>query len=142
MPYRITKAERKKRYLFPSGVAREDSDDELGLEDYPWEWIYSSVEDRENGRPEIVGAQMGNFQCKLGDCVLLKAEGANEAWIGLICEFQHDEEEDQKAANFMWFSTEREIRNEQKKRTDSLPVCDFEAQIRPCADSSGRMKSI
>ncbi|KAL8831745.1 MAG: hypothetical protein Q9191_000673 [Dirinaria sp. TL-2023a] len=119
----LTKAARAKQYLSGGGVAREDSDDELGLEDHPWQWIYSSDQERKKGQPEIIGARMGSFQCAIGDCVLLKAEGGtNEAWIGLICEFQDDEEQDQKAANFMWFSTEREIRNKQKKRTDSLPV--------------------
>ena len=143
MPHRIsttpqkqhvpeTKAERARRYLSGGGVIREDSDDELGLEDYPWQWLYShpttNGEEITETRPKspeqsrIIGARMGNFQCLIGDCVLLKAEGTNEAWVGLICDFQDDEEEE-KAANFMWFSTEREIRNKQKKRTDALPVC-------------------
>ena len=117
-----SKAERAKQYLREGGVAREDSDDELGLEDFPWEWIYAekSEQKKRNG-PEIVGARMGSFHCMVGDCVLLKAEGNGEAWIGLICHFEEDEEEEEKVANFMWFSTEREIRNKQKKRTDALP---------------------
>ena len=116
-----TKAQRARQYLKEGGVFREDSDDELGLEDHPWEWIYSESTPKKNGVvPEIVGARMGDFQCMIGDCVLLKAEGNGEAWIGLICQFQ-DDEEDQKMANFMWFSTEREIRNKQKKRMDFLP---------------------
>ena len=127
MPHKVsrselTKAERAKQYVSRGGVAREDSDDELGLEDHPWEWIYSSDQGRKKGQPEIIGARMGSFQCAVGDCVLLKAEGTNEAWIGLICEFEDDEEQNEKVANFMWFSTEREIRNQQKKRTDCLPV--------------------
>lgn len=127
MPHKVsrnelTKAERAKQYVSRGGVAREDSDDELGLEDHPWEWIYSSAQGRKKGQPEIIGARMGSFQCEVGDCVLLKAEGTNEAWIGLICEFEDDEEQNEKVANFMWFSTEREIRNQQKKRTDCLPV--------------------
>lgn len=64
---------------------------------------------------------MGSFECRVGDCVLLKAEGNNEAWVGLICEFMEDEDEG-KAANFMWFSTETEIRNKEKKRTDFMQV--------------------
>ena len=116
------KAERARQILRTGGVTREDSDDELGLEDHPWEWIYAQ-DNQDDGADEeaIVGARMGNFQCKIGDCVLLKAEGAGEAWIGLICDFQDDEDGD-KAANFMWFSTEREIRNKEKKRRDALPV--------------------
>lgn len=115
------KAERARQLLRTGGVAREDSDDELGLEDHPWEWVYAAGDKDGKGDEEIVGARMGNFECKIGDCVLLKAEGAGEAWIGLICDFQDDEGE--KAANFMWFSTEREIRNKEKKRRDALPVC-------------------
>lgn len=117
-----TKAERARRFLREGGVARDDSDDELGLEDHPWEWIYSEKPPKKSEKGhDIVGARMGNFQCMIGDCVLLKAEGNGEAWIGLICNFEEDEEEDGKVANFMWFSTEREIRNKQKKRADALP---------------------
>ena len=154
---RDTRADRARRLLAGVGVTREDSDDELGFEDHPWEWIYESSlpspkrnlekdtavdigeeaanvlsansrRHRQDPRPrdvrplgKIIGARMGSFQCNIGDCVLLKAEGINEAWVGLICEFVEDED-NEKAANFMWFSTEKEIRNKQKKRTDSLNV--------------------
>jgi origin recognition complex subunit 1 len=153
---RVSRAERARRYLSGSGVVREDSDDELGLEDLPWEWIYGgrhqsreethdyttdecevattslnplSTSRKRKGRHgsladserEIVGARMGSFECRVGDCVLLKAEGNNEAWVGLICEFIEDEDEG-KVANFMWFSTEKEIRNKEKKRTDFMQV--------------------
>ncbi len=129
MPHKVSsaskiqsaKAERARQLLRTGGVAREDSDDELGLEDHPWEWIYADGDQDDGGEDEIFGAQMGSFECKIGDCVLLKAEGAGEAWIGLICDFQEDED-GEKAANFMWFSTEREIRNKEKKRRDALPV--------------------
>ncbi|KAK4152257.1 hypothetical protein C8A00DRAFT_44653 [Chaetomidium leptoderma] len=114
------------------GVAREDSDDELGTDDLPWEWIYETEEAdeepaAENGRKrkrptahqvQIIGARMGSFECYLGDTMLLKADGSNEAWVGIICDFQADEDGD-KAANFMWFSSAQEIRNP-KKRTDFL----------------------
>lgn len=118
-----SKAERARQYLSVGGVAREDSDDELGLEDLPWEWIYSKEPAKRAGdERDVVGARMGDFQCMVGDCVLLKAEGTNEAWIGMICTFEEDDD-GEKAADFMWFSTEREIRNKEKKRTDALPVC-------------------
>jgi origin recognition complex subunit 1 len=117
------------------GITREDSDDELGTEDLPWEYIYesdivvTSAEDgasrkrkRTQGLNKIIAARTGNFECKLGDTVLLKAEGSNEAWVGLICEFGEDDGE--MSAYFMWFSSEKEIRNKQKKRTDFLPVSD------------------
>ncbi|KZF26309.1 P-loop containing nucleoside triphosphate hydrolase protein [Xylona heveae TC161] len=148
---------RARRLLSGGGVEREDSDDELGVEDHPWEWLYDDCSTKafepdnasrvsegnllhsdnskdintplrsareRNHSPQfpnrkIVGARMGDFYCKIGDCVLLKAESSNEAWVGLISEFFEDDEEG-KAANFMWFSTEKEIRNKHKKRTDFL----------------------
>lgn len=83
---------------------------------------------------------MGAFECRIGDCVLLKAEGNKEAWVGVICEFVQESFDDDDndndaasdsgyeegsgkgmAANFMWFSTSREIRNEKKRRGDALP---------------------
>lgn len=115
----------RKRHI--PGVLREDSDDELGTEDLPWEWIYANEPDTEenNGRKrkratwqdgQIIGARNGNFECYLGDTTLLKADSSNEAWVGMICEFQEDEE-GEMAANFMWFSSPNEIRSA-KKRTD------------------------
>ncbi len=131
---KLSHAERARRFLTGGGVTREDSDDELGLEDHPWQWIYATDSESRSitsgnasdgtHSGKVVGAQMGGFECRIGDCVLLKADGANnEAWIGIISEFQDvDEEEGGKGANFMWFSTEREIRNKQKKRTDAMQV--------------------
>ena len=157
---RTSTASRARQYLTKGGIAREDSDDELGLEDHPWEWIYAKpnsdsaattsltpAKTRNASSPSsssstIVGARMGDFECHVGDCVLLKAEGNNEAWVGLICEFAQEEDDDEKeaasdggegsdsedeeegkgmVANFMWFSTDREIRNEKKRRGDALP---------------------
>lgn len=151
----MTTVERARRYLTGAGVARDDSDDELGFDDLPWEWIYDQTDQKikntsrtlseapgttplnthpksrkrkashgtlHQSGPQITGARMGSFECKIGDCVLLKAEGNNEAWVGLICEFMDDEDEG-KVANFMWFSTEKEIRNKQKKRKDFMQVC-------------------
>ena len=133
-----SRIEQARQFLTGGAVYREDSDDELGYEDHPWEWIYSAdsdvAQDTEHQTPRkrkaaasvsekrIVGARMGSFQCKVGDAVLLKAEG-NQAWVGLVSEFLEDEEEDDKMARFMWFSSEKEVRNNAKKRTDFLPVC-------------------
>ncbi|KAJ9667545.1 Origin recognition complex, subunit 1 [Coniosporium apollinis] len=145
-PRKRTKIEKARQWLHGGGVTREDSDDELGLEDYPWEWIYEEEEhdhglqepDKQNGASkkrarnasspspstgkQIIGARMGKFSCRIGDTVLLKADG-NEAWVGIICDFLWKENDDgvmQKHANFMWFSTPREIRNKVKKRDDAL----------------------
>lgn len=132
-----TRQDKARQYLTGGAVTREDSDDELGYDDLPWEWIW---EDNDAAQPahdatprkrraaaatsvgrRIVGARMGSFQCALGDTVLLKADG-NTAWVGIICEFLEDEVEGEKVAKFLWFSSEREIRNKSSKRTDFLPV--------------------
>ncbi|RPA99258.1 P-loop containing nucleoside triphosphate hydrolase protein [Choiromyces venosus 120613-1] len=106
-------------------VQCEDSDDELGDEDLPWEWIHS-------GDPKVgdtkVGAKMGQFNIGIGDCVLIKGEGLQgEAYIGMICEFDEEERklEDgggvEMMVNVMSFSTEFEVKNREKKRVDYLP---------------------
>ena len=115
-----TKAAQARRLL--SG-RYEESEDELAGDDGQWQWIYSNDADK-----HIEGARLGSrFQCKLGDCVSLKADGSKEAWIAIICDFLEEdtetEEPPEKMANFMWFSSEKEIRNKQKKRTDILMVC-------------------
>ena len=133
-----TRIEQARQYLTGGAVFREDSDDELGYDDLPWEWIYGDDEAEQpapNATPRtrkaaaalaagrrIVGARMGTVQCTLGDTVLLKADGS-QAWVGIICGFYDDEEEDEKMAKFLWFSSEKEIRNKSSKRTDHLPVC-------------------
>lgn len=124
---------RSSRRAVPAGITREDSDDELGVDDHPWEWVYAERPATQEGgssrkrkrvdesQPLIVGARMGSFQCALGDTVFLKAEGSGEAWVAIICEFV-DEDDGDKAARFMWFSSEKEIRNKHKKRTDHVWV--------------------
>lgn len=128
---------RRKSSTYAQGVARDDSDDELGYEDHPWEWIHQTAREsptksdraesarkrkRDDDQGRVVGARMGSFECYIGDCVLLKAEGSHEAWVGIITEFVESDEDGDKAANFLWFSGENEIRNKEKKRTDVLPV--------------------
>lgn len=127
----VTKRKRtlteKARALLKTGaVLRDDSDDELGVEDHPWQWIYSG-DSRDKASddiisPKIVGARMGDFQCALGDTVLIKAAG-KEAWVAMIAEFTETEDDDgslTKGAKMYWFVSEREIR---KKRMDCLSVC-------------------
>ncbi|KAF2691121.1 P-loop containing nucleoside triphosphate hydrolase protein [Lentithecium fluviatile CBS 122367] len=142
-----TRIEQARQFLSGGAVPRDDSDDELGYEDFPWEWIYdetSGSQNTDNVTPRkrkavpalaskrIVGARMGSFVCRQGDTVLLKAEG-NQAWVGLICEFFEDEEEGEKMAKFMWFSSEKEIRSKSTKRTDFLPN---ELYISPAFDEN------
>lgn len=114
-----SRAEQARQFLQSGGVLREDSDDELGTEDLPWEWIYGPDK-------TIIGAQMGDFQCHIGDTVLLKAAG-NEAWVAIIQDFAEGEIEDDDGemindmkASFLWFSSEKEIVNKAKKRQDFL----------------------
>lgn len=122
------------------GVVREDSDDELGDDDIPWEWVYSAEPDsfdqvgraEINGKKrEIVAARMGNaFGVAIGDCVFIKGEGLQgEAYVGMICEFSEEQRREdggggggEMMANVMWFSTEFEVKNKEKKRMDFLPV--------------------
>ncbi|KAI0599300.1 ATPase [Biscogniauxia sp. FL1348] len=119
---------------YPPGIARDDSDDELGDDDHPWEWIYPSSQDeskKRSPRHQIIGARMGTFECYLGDCLLLKAEGSNEAWVAIVTEFIESDQDGDMAADFLWFSTEKEIRNSDRKRTDFLAN---ELYITPTSD--------
>lgn len=111
--------------------AQNNHEDDLADSDIPWEWIYNTTptvdetDEPQNDRKrrkvtgdKIVGARVGLFECHIGDVVMLKADGSNEAWIALICEFVEDDGEGEMAANFMWFSSEKDIRNRDKKRSD------------------------
>ncbi|MCJ1405381.1 Origin recognition complex, subunit 1 [Xylographa trunciseda] len=126
------KAKRARNFLKKGGISREDSDDELGTEDHPWQWIYS--DSQKPGSRKIIGARMGDFSCVRGDCVLLKAE-SNEAWVGLIHDFETGEEEGEKSANFMWFSTPKEIsRTRRNKQLLKSGVLANELYITPAWD--------
>ncbi|KAH6707648.1 P-loop containing nucleoside triphosphate hydrolase protein [Leptodontidium sp. 2 PMI_412] len=145
---RADKAERARKLLAGATLRREDSDDELGTDEHPWEWIYETNEKKTQDDDEdesadeekaamtprkrkarnavrsqgaIIGAKMGTFKCKVGDTVLLKAEGQNQSWVGIIHQFLEDEDGD-KSANFSWFANEKEIRPQlkEKKRSDFL----------------------
>jgi origin recognition complex subunit 1 len=129
-----TNIEKARHYLSGGSVLREDSDDELGLEDHPWDFIYANNDDStadaaltKNGKQKIIGARMGDFECYIGDTVLLKAPAGNEAWVAIVYDLSEGELEDddgemvmQKKATMMWFSSEKEIRGK-NKRTDFLP---------------------
>lgn len=106
-------------------AAQTAKDDEL---DDEWEWIYRAIPSqsgrlRNESAQHIVGARNGEFECQVGDCVLLKADGANRSWVAIITDFVEADEDGDMAANFLWFSPENEIRNGPRKRTDFLPVC-------------------
>lgn len=108
-----------------------------------WEWLYEDVTripevtklesptssrerttadagDSTNQR-RIVGAKSGSFEVRVGDAIRLKAD-RNETWVALIQGFSEDEEQEEKMATFMWFTSGKEIRNKAKRRNDQLFV--------------------
>ncbi|KAI5290861.1 Origin recognition complex, subunit 1 [Ascosphaera aggregata] len=153
-PGRRALAEQAKLWLTKGGILHEDSDDELGDEDHPWQWVYEEeLEHGQNGNNEgaenvvqtpskkgrprkrpkkIIGAKMGQFECKVGDPVLLKSPEAGHDWAGIICEFTevnseefedevadtNDTKEMVKCANIMWFASPDEFMSTRKKRRD------------------------
>lgn len=132
------------------------SEDELTSAPLNWEWLYSSpsatgAPDEAERSPNplkrkastaftsssdrrIIGVCKGTEQYMLGDAVRLKA-ARNEQWVALIVDFLREgsgEDEDEKEAKFMWFTSPKEIRNKAKRRGDALSVR---------AMSSGRVDS-
>jgi origin recognition complex subunit 1 len=133
------------------GIIRDDSDDELGDEDLPWEWIYdvNADEDKEEAvaeapedtprssrrrssrpgakpRRTIIGARMGSFECRLGQVMLLKSPEPGKDWVGIITEFLEQEDDADgemvKSANIMWFASPDEFMSTRnKRRADALP---------------------
>lgn len=137
---------RAQMWMTKGGLVRDDSDDELGDEDHPWEWIYDTNDNDKNGdegtqntedvtrsgrrrssrpnpkrRQRIIGARMGPFECKLGQVVLLKSPEPGKDWVGIITEFveeDDDEAEDEKikSANIIWFASPDEFMSTRNKR--------------------------
>lgn len=144
--HKLNSRERAQQWTTKGGLVREDSDDELGEEDHPWDWIYDddaeSAERNEsngNGTDEkltprrrsaratskrtrrIVGARMGKFECRLGQVVLLKSPEPGKDWVGIITEFVEEEDEEEegeivKSANIMWFASPDEFMSTKNKR--------------------------
>lgn len=75
---------------------------------------------RRDSTRHIIGARNGDLECHVGDCVLLKADGANQVWAAIITKFIEFDEDGEMAADFLWFSPENEIRNGPRKRSDFL----------------------
>jgi origin recognition complex subunit 1 len=141
---------RAQQWMTKGALLHEDSDDELGDEDHPWDWVYATEESevkedpepskgspekfrrRRSSRPAkkgpaIVGARMGSFECRLGEVVLLKSPEHGKDWVGIITEFLEEEDEDEeegviKSVNIMWFASPDEFMSTRnKRRTDALP---------------------
>lgn len=68
---------------------------------------------------EISGVRIGNIEFYIGDIVLLKPK--REPRVAIICEFLVADDET-KSANFMLFTSERDIPDGSGKRTDFKPV--------------------
>ncbi|KAF2964507.1 hypothetical protein GQX73_g9070 [Xylaria multiplex] len=125
--------------------SRKPKDEDLSDE---WEWIYRSVpsqsgRSRHDSAQRIVGARNGEFECQVGDCVLLKADGANQVWAAIITNFVESNEDGDMAADFLWFSPENEIRNGPLKRSDFLPnelYITSSSDINPLASINGKAR--
>ncbi|KAI3331884.1 P-loop containing nucleoside triphosphate hydrolase protein [Xylariaceae sp. AK1471] len=129
----------------PAPSRHTQDDDDLGDE---WEWIYSSAPNP-SGRPRrdstrhIVGARNGEFEFHVGDCVLLKSDGANQVWAAIITDFVESDEDGDMAADFLWFSPENEIRNGPRKRSDFLSnelYITSSSDINPLASINGKAR--
>ncbi|KIV86784.1 hypothetical protein PV11_02373 [Exophiala sideris] len=136
--------QRQKKFATKGGLHREDSDDELGYEDHPWQWIYEDEEDQPTNKGEppskkrktsnvtptsrkrpIVGAQMNSFVVRLGDAILLKSPEQGKDWVGLVCSFSETDEDgdDEMSVYIQWFCTPEELAfgKRSKIRPDVLP---------------------
>ncbi|KAJ5689878.1 Origin recognition complex subunit 1 [Penicillium macrosclerotiorum] len=142
--------QRAQKWTTKGALVREDSDDELGDEDLPWDWILAAETDpaeeekvknespekkssrRRSSRPArkrpaIVGAKMGTFECRVGQVVLLKSPEPGKDWVGIITEFLEEEDDEEeggivKSAHIMWFASPDEfISTRNKRRKDALP---------------------
>ena len=134
------KSRSRRRWLTKGGFAREDSDDELGYEDLPWEWVYSNDFEQDGDKassrkrkasalnekePVIVGAKMGDFSVQIGDTVLLKSPEQGKDWAGIICAFSEtdDDDDEEMCAHVQWFCSPEELAGGKnfKTRSDVLP---------------------
>ncbi|KIV93635.1 hypothetical protein PV10_04833 [Exophiala mesophila] len=134
---------RLQTYSTKGGLAREDSDDELGYEDHPWEWIYNEDEGQREEEPEnprkrkanalrdsskkpiIVGARMSSFSIRVGEAVLLKSPEQGKDWVALVCSFSDTNEDgdDEKSVYVQWFCSPEELAFGKRSKTllDVLP---------------------
>ena len=162
MPLSITKTTpRKKRYLTKGGLQREDSDDELGYDDHPWQWIYEDEEDPESpDQPKtkkrkagaldgkkrcIVGARMGSFAVGIGDSVLLKSPEQGKDWVGLASGFSDENEdgEEEMCVHILWFCAPDELYHGSRRKpaSDVLPNESFitsDFNLNPLTAINGR----
>lgn len=131
-----------KRWSTRGGLAREDSDDELGYEDHPWEWMFADDTSgpKEDGQSSsrkrkastmlseptkktIIGARMGSFVVKAGDAVLLKSPEQGKDWAGLVCAFSdvNEDEEEEMCAHIQWFCAPDELLTGSGRKSKHIP---------------------
>ena len=129
-----------KTWSTKGGLARDDSDDELGYDDLPWEWVYNSdaaekTASKGNSRKRkaspveedtgrvIVGAQMGSFVVQVGDAVLLKSPEHGKDWAGIICAFAdvNEDDEEEMCANIQWFCAPDELLTGSGRKSKLMP---------------------
>ncbi|KAK2761556.1 Origin recognition complex, subunit 1 [Arachnomyces sp. PD_36] len=162
------RSQQARQWLTTAHISRDDSDDELGVEDLPWEWIYETDDGNGTGEGQgnapgdeasetpsrtrrnsrkgrIIGARMGSFECKIGQAVLLKSPEAGKDWAGIICEFLEEEDEEEemvKSANIMWFVSPQEFASTRRKqRADALPNEQYitkDFNVNPLSSVNGR----
>ncbi|RMZ84760.1 hypothetical protein DV737_g1031, partial [Chaetothyriales sp. CBS 132003] len=136
----------RKQWLTKGGLRREDSDDELGYDDLPWEWIYADESAHgQNGAQttpskkrkagtsmgpsrnrQIVGAKMGSFSVVIGDAVLLKSPEQGKDWVALVCAFSevNEDGEPEMCAHLQWFCSPDELafsKRSNKRMPEILP---------------------
>jgi origin recognition complex subunit 1 len=129
-----------KQYLTKGGLRRDDSDDELGYEDHPWQWIYEDEEDSKSlDEPQVkrkagaldskkrfkVGARMGSFSVRIGDPLLLKSPEQGKDWVGIACDFSdyNEDKEEEKCVHIQWFCTPEELMSGKRSKvlSDVMP---------------------
>lgn len=128
---------RVKTWQTKGGLSREDSDDELGYEDHPWEWIYADGTEQDATAPSrkrkasdmlrekriIKGARMGTFTVVVGDAVLLKSPEQGKDWAGLICAFSdtNEDDEEEMCAHIQWFCAPDELLSGSSRKSKNVP---------------------
>lgn len=131
---------RFKRWQTKGGLSREDSDDELGYEDHPWEWIYAdqNKETQQDAatpsrkrkasymlgeKRKVIAARMGSFAVAVGDAVLLKSPEQGKDWAGLICAFSdmNEDEEEEMCAHIQWFCAPDELLSGSSRKSKYIP---------------------
>lgn len=106
-----------------SDSSEQESDEEIGH----WERIYETKKSNKSDdeavsskkrrgkqaksttkEPDIIGARRTDdgLECRVGDCVLLKAADDSVPWVGMIMQFTGADEDGDDCANFLCKDTQ------------------------------------